>query len=245
MKAEKIFLPFLIAMFLLLPDLCGAEFYLGGYLGPNFVANTDVDFEFGHNVDAERVAKNVSVSPAIIFGGKIGYWFTREGASGFQFPAWMKYLGFELDLSYHELNWPNQNVQVSPLSNKFNLQKDGLAFTSAFMFMGRYGFLPDSQAPFGRLQPYVGIGPIIFVNKVKVNLGRDFRTTDADLGFGVETGLRYMVLKHVSVFSAFRYRYARSHNTVDDQIFDLPNRFMNMRTTYQLFSFIFGAAYHF
>ena len=36
-------------------------------------------------------------------GVKLGTWFVREGTLGFDYPDWMKYLGFYLDFKVHRL----------------------------------------------------------------------------------------------------------------------------------------------
>jgi outer membrane protein W len=247
MKRWKMILLMIISAIFLTSALCWAEFYIGAYLGPNFSADVNPDFQFhagsGPNryVYATRTARHVAVDPAAIFGGKIGYWFTKERFLGLKLPNWLKYLGFELDVSYHDMNWPSQSVRVDPLNQKYVIENDAYAISVAFLFMGRYGFLKDSEVPFGRLQPYIGIGPMLFVSSQKLNIGIDFRSTEADLGLAVESGIRYMLLKNVSVNMAFRYRYIPNHLDVDDKIFDQAGRYhyIVMRTNLNLYDIIF------
>lgn len=113
---------------------------------------------------------------------------------------------------------------------------EGSAWTLAFMFVGRYGFLPDSDVPFGRLQPYIAVGPAIFFSHMEIDPGGS--DSQHDLGLAVESGVRYMALKNVSVNLAFKYRY-----------FESSYRGFNftgtIEPTFHLFSGILGVAYHF
>jgi len=239
-----------IALIAANPSLGWAEFYLGAYLGPSFPDNVNPNFEFRISnpdiTDFTYHAKNVRVNPAIMYGAKAGYWFTRESMCGVKFPGWLKHFGFEIDFGYQTLNWPTQSVLVTPINQNFILKNNGYAYSISFLFMYRYGFLPDKEVPFGRLQPYVGIGPMVFIANTHLNIGNDYRSTEGDLGFAVETGVRYMVLKNVSVNLAFKFRFVETHVDVDDVILNVPgNHYIPMFTAYHLYDVNFGVAYHF
>ena len=66
--------------------------------------------------------------------------------------------------------------------------------------------------PFGRLQPYIAAGPAIFFTSQTptINIGNSEFSPNAkdnvDLGFAVETGLRYFFTKSISAEASFKYR---------------------------------------
>lgn len=244
-----------LAVLLILPSVVAAEMYTGLYIGGNFSADTDPRWE-AKKIAATEIpppipvriftAQNISVDPAFVIGGKIGYWFSREGLLSSNYPEWMKYLGFEISLDYHNLDWPRQNVTINPINLNIPLENDGYMVTICFLFMGRYGLLPDQEVPFGRLQPYLGVGPAVFFTRTHLNIGKDYKSTEGDVGFALETGIRYMVRKNISLNAAFRYRYVRIHVSADDQVFNIPlGLYIPMHTTYNLFNILVGAAYHF
>ena len=80
----------------------------------------------------------------------------------------MKYFGFYTDLSYHALNHPNNTVNISGFP--FAGNSSGYIWTWGFMLAARYGFLQDNEVPFGRLQPYVAVGPAIFFSGQDYNI---------------------------------------------------------------------------
>lgn len=233
-----------ITLFVLIisPTPGQAEPYLEVYVGPNFTPEVNPVFIFSKGV-TYQTAKNVGVDPSFIVGGKIGYWFSKEAISFL--PEWIKYFGLALDISYHPLNWPNQSVYVVPPNTKFNIANDGMAINAAFLISLRYGFRPDAEVPFGRWQPYVEVGPWVFFAKTHLNIGRDFRSQEADIGIAVGSGIRYMVRKNISLDLGFRYRYVPSHVNVDDSIFNNARHDIRMKVYYSFFNVIFGAAYHF
>jgi opacity protein-like surface antigen len=129
------------------------------------------------------------------------------------------------------------------------------------MFTGRYGFFPDSEVPFGRLQPYVGVGPAIMFTSMKPKLhtrgigtfngvqtlGMDpGNQGSTDIALAVDAGVRYMALKNVSFDLSFKYRYAQPNYTFNGQNGPdfVPAKF-TMSPALNLYSFQLGVAYHF
>jgi opacity protein-like surface antigen len=140
-------------------------------------------------------------NPFFTGGLKLGIWFDKTGITGgYNWPDWAKYFGFYLDLSYHNLDMKKQTVSGQFLADHRLIFTDsvipgvseyqgleagagtfdnsffsnGRMFTLAFMFGARYGFLPDSEVPFGRLQPYIAVGPALFVSSQSPSFSTSF-----------------------------------------------------------------------
>jgi hypothetical protein len=232
-----------------------AEMDAGLYVGGNFVADTNPSWDAlkiqGTDIPPpipvnHFEAHNVKVSPSILVGGRIGYWFSREGTWARNYPDWMKYFGVAISIDWHELNWPLQDATISPINLRTPLKNYGLMVTASFLLMMRYGYMPDQEVPFGRLQPYLGIGPAVVFHDTHLNIGNDYKSTEGSLALVVESGVRYMITKKVSIDAALRYKYAPVYVQVDDRLFNIPfGVYIPMTTIYHMFNVFAGVSYHF
>lgn len=271
------------------------EAYLGGVQGANAAmspSHTASDsFSLGTFSSSYSFGIPGRLDPAFMGGLKIGTWFVPEGFLGYRYPGWMKYFGFYLDFMVHRLNFRRQtgsytnNILINGVpaggpgaglptfAGDMTFFSDGLAPTLAFMFAARYGFYPDNEVPFGRLQPYVAVGPaILFASQsptihrytAKIQYGSPnppsisrgtslisgFRS-DATICLAVEAGLRWMALKNVSLETSFKYRWAQPSFSSDfrDPLLMVdgvrPLHTLTFNPSLHLFSFQVGAAYHF
>lgn len=213
------------------PPATEPSFYIEGYLG----FGTSVS-----NTQGNTAVLSGDFDSYFQGGGKVGYWFTPQGtyaASWYQ--DWMKYLGFYTDLSYHALNHPNNTVTASGFPIAIG-NSSGYVWTWAFMLAARYGFLEDNEVPFGRLQPYVAVGPAIFFSGQDYNIGgfTGGNNTNTTVGVATEAGIRYFFTANISAEASFKYRYFK------------PSYYFNplganLEPTVNLFSGQFGLAYHF
>ncbi|MBI4643391.1 MAG: outer membrane beta-barrel protein, partial [Deltaproteobacteria bacterium] len=175
--------------------------------------------------------------PAVIGGLKLGTWFVKEGIPGYNYPDWMKYLGFYVDFSFHRLDLKNQNFNqtlntagVFTAGLNTDARSEGTVATLAFMFAARYGFLPDSEVPFGRLQPYVAVGPAVMFSTQQPTINilttaqniEPGSQSSTDIALAVDAGLRYMALKNVSIDASFNYRWANPSYSYIGSLLGIP-----------------------
>ncbi len=279
-----------LAAALLVPPVgAKAEIYVEGYLGGVQGANTSLStsgtgaFDLGGGnflTGTDSFNFPGRLDPAFLGGIKVGTWFVKEGFLGFNYPNWMRYFGFYVDFTMHRLDFRQQlgnfrssnslnGIPLISFAGQAGLFSEGFAPTLAFMFAARYGFLPDAEAPFGRLQPYVAVGPglmfasqqpsVTFVNITRVNgipippapvnVVQDLESqSDVALCLAAEAGLRWMALKNVSVEVSFKYRFTEPRFSYTMNNFLLgsftPHTF-TLQPTFHLFSGQVGAAYHF
>jgi len=281
-----------MAVGLLLAGAAQAEMYIEGYLGGNFASSIGQTvnvhgvgagtgavptFAAGVNVQANHHLKwGGAVDPTVIGGVKLGTWFVKEGVLGWSgYPDWAKYFGFYTDLSYHRFYTRDNRASgtafwavaggIGAVDTEAGFMKtEGMVTTWAFMLAARYGFFQDSEVPFGRLQPYVAVGPAIMFSSMKPKIWAQVRDatgvavpattltydpgnqSSTDIGLAIDTGVRYMCLKNVSVDISFKYRYAQPHYSFagQDGVTMVPAH-MSLSPALNLYSFQAGVAYHF
>ena len=134
---------------------------------------------------------------------------------------------FAIDYTYNAINIQD----AGPGIGKFfaaNSRLHGSESALTFLFMFHYGFLPDSEVPWGRINPYLGIGPAIVWTSLQgstpfftatangIPTGRlvdrprssNFGDNNMNVALVVEPGVRFMVMSNVSVDVAMRFRYS-------------------------------------
>ena len=141
-------------------------------------------------------------------GLKLGY-FTHT----------VPYLGLEVESMVNNSYVNRRTLSTSRPIQGFNqaaVPNDfWVNWTTALHIVGRYGFFPDKEVPFGRLQPYVGIGPAFIVLYEEVDSAKNF-------GIDVMAGLRYMFTKHIGAFVEYKFNHQWAVE-IESHPFYLPN----------------------
>jgi opacity protein-like surface antigen len=210
------------------------EFYVGGFLGAAFTPNQDLRYKsfVGAGGGAVTLFGN-QFNTSLTGGVKFGY-FTHS----------IPYLGLEVESSVNNsyvnrrtlsIDRPIQGATQATVPNDFWMN-----WSTALHIVGRYGFFKDKMAPFGRLQPYVGIGPAFIVLYEEVDSAKNF-------GVDVMAGVRYMLAEHLSAFVEYKFNYQWDVE-IGDHPFYLPNGTVCRGMAYLDFAchkVVLGLAYHF
>ena len=96
----------------------------------------------------------------------IGYDFVNTGFAGRNWPGWMQYFSFAMDLTFNKLEvrggqtiaYSDNEGHSYPYTLPNDARMKGYEVAWTFLFMAHYGFLRDDVAPSGRINPYIGVG---------------------------------------------------------------------------------------
>lgn len=171
------------------------EWYVAGYTGLSYLPAADWTFskDFGPTFQG-RKAENVVYQPGILGGIKFGRYFDS-----------VPWFGMEVETNFSRNNLRGNQGRISPPvpggpTNALGGADWFMTFASQVNLLARYGLLKDKEIPFGRLQPYVGIGP-----GFEIIYGR----FDSAKNFAFETlaGLRYMCTPNIGLFFEYKFSY--------------------------------------
>jgi len=221
------------------PGLFPGEFYVGGYLGASLVPSTGLKFNDGIFPAGGTVnTSKQKFEPAVVGGLKFGYFLKS-----------VPYLGLEAETNYAHNNVREQRVTLSSAvqgtAQAILPADDWATWTLALHIVGRYGFLPDQEVPFGRLQPYVGLGPGLVIVYDEVDAAKNF-------AIDAMAGVRYLLLKNVSAF--VEYKYSHQFDVELDSHAFIPVAANGVQGTvqrgtahfdYDSHRIVLGVAYHF
>lgn len=165
------------------------EFFVGGFLGGGFVTNTDWSYRAG---PMSTTADTMKINPGVTGGIKLGYFLES-----------LPYFGIEAEGSIGRQLQPSQTVTVNPtppgaIGNGQVSGQSMLVWTMALHFVGRYGFFPTAEVPFGHLQPYVGIGPGLVMLYAEADSAKNF-------SLEVEAGVRYMFNRNLGICLEYKF----------------------------------------
>jgi len=180
------------------PRYMNGEFYAGGFMGVAFTPNQNLRYPGGVTVNGVSnpgsfTLYNNQFATSLTGGGKFGY-FTHS----------IHYLGLEVESGVNNSYVNRRSLALSPAiqgATRASVPNDFMVnWTTALHIVGRYGFLPDQEVTFGRLQPYVGIGPSFVVLYDEVDSAKNF-------GIDLMAGVRYMFNRNISAFVEYKFNY--------------------------------------
>jgi outer membrane protein W len=205
-----------------------AEGYFDMFAGPSFTDTAS--FTISSNVAS--VTGDVSFRSNTTYGLRGGYWFKNH-----------PWLGVGGDFSSLHARGKDTKVDI-------------LALTPSAMF--RLPLFVDDEAPQGRVQPYLGIGPSLpWYTYVGSNLGpptngiSGTRFLASTLGVQVPAGFNVQLSRCVALFTEYRYAYYKIDvdqnylSQIYQNISNDDNAARNVKTHISMHNLLFGISFRF
>lgn len=232
-----------------------AESYVAGQFGATFPGKGLFDGDLTStsatlqnpsgtvNFPSGTTVSDQSLKTSLLLGGKIGHYLSRA-----------PWLGLEAEIFYSTPHIKQQNITLRS-GTPFTFTPSGGGPSTSFgpgefpvgVVQGvNFHVLTIAplnlmfRYPGNRLQPYIGIGPGIFIASLKdpsITQG-DNSQSSTKLGLNSFIGVRYFLTRHVSAFAEGKYNYVRFN-------FEENPNFFGFNATYTPISVAIGVSYHF
>ena len=208
-----------------------AESYVAGQIGISVPSMTKglTDVEAVDNTGtfpAGTMFSDLSLKSNIMYGAKVGHYFRQ-----------LRWFGIEGEI--YNAN-PHLKQQPSTLTVPGFPPVTGSTDGNYFRVLTIAPVNLMIRYPGKRLQPYVGIGPGIFLARLQeAQLGESICSTT--VGLNAMAGIRYLITRHFAVYGEWKYNYTRMDF---DQNLNFIQPF-GLKADYQMNHFAFGAAYLF
>jgi Outer membrane protein beta-barrel domain len=216
-----------------------AETYIAGQFGVTLPSVLPSSFDNGltnanttgtlGTITQGGAISDQSLQSSILYGGKIGHYFKA-----------VPWFGLELEVYNTTPHIKQQTIQFygpSGLIGETNFA--GLNFrvltVAPFNVMFR---LPKT-----RLQPYIGVGPGIFLARIE-DPALTSGNTQSSTGFGLnaQAGVRYYITRQVALFGEGKFNYTKfSFDETPTGAFNL----FGFDANYRIFHAVFGLSFHF
>jgi opacity protein-like surface antigen len=235
-----------------------AESYVAGQFGATMpsvgkglsdgdLTSTSAPFQNGSvsgtvNFPSGSTVSDQSLTTSFMLGGKIGHYFSKA-----------RWFGVEAEIFYSTPHIKQQNITLrSDPPATFTPSGGGPStvlpseLTSVGVPGAHFSVLTIAplnlmlRYPGNRLQPYIGVGPGIFIARISDPSITQGENSQSSTKFGLNSfiGARYYLTRHVSAFAEGKYNYVRFN-------FEENPNFFGFDATYSPISVAFGIGYHF
>jgi opacity protein-like surface antigen len=238
--AKEALMKLLLTLTSLLACLVGAvtpaaaEWFTDLYLGGAFTEKHDVDT----NLAASQTVLDVKFDNSFVGGIRGGYWFPFDlGPINF---------GVGLDVSHFrpDVSQQTRTICGGACTAAVLGDVDLAVWTVGFDAMFRFPLLKSAQFPHGQLQPYITVGPAIFVARAEDH-GNFVPThqddSDTSVGVKVGAGVAWHFTKLIGIFGEYRYTHFSPEFTFSDNTLGSANLSTSINTHYLLV----GASFRF
>jgi opacity protein-like surface antigen len=212
-----------------------AEWFADLYAGSSFTQSHDLKLD--DRGIGRGVFEDVEFDRALSWGGRAGRYFDS-----------LPFLGLSVDFFRFYPYIGPQSVQLrgcffpggcgTGRGGPGSLDVETTAVSMDLML--RLPLLKSDDAPQGRVQPYVAVGPPLFITTITPRNTRSFRNHDSDtdysFGFKAAAGVAVQVYKNLALFGEYRF----THVAPDVELRDASLNRATLRTDLDTHSALFG-----